>query len=875
MAAIAHPRPRRWGRESFPVSDDTLLPTRPPGPVAFGPFQLDAAEARLARDGEPLALTGRPLAVLALLAANPGRLLTKDAVLDAVWGHRHVTESVLKGAVNLLRLTLGDDAKAPLFVETVPRRGYRFIAEVRPVAPAAPAAAPAPAAPAASNLPHAAEPPVGRDAEQALLAQLLARHRLVTLTGLGGVGKTCLALAAAAAQGGPAWLLRLDELADPALVLPTLAQQLQLGREAAASPAALAAALAGDERLLVLDNAEHLIDAVAALCRALLDGAPGVRLLVTSQLPLRLAPEAVLPLAPLALPADLGDHAPAPEGYAAAQLLVRRIRQHQPQWQPAAAEHADLAAICRALDGVPLALELAAARVPLLGLAGVRARLDQRFALLTRGPRDAHQRHRTLAAALDWTFGLLSPAERRALQQVAVFAGHFSAEDAEGVLGDDALEVLEELRARSLVVAEAGPERLRLRLFDSVRRHALDSAAAEGHDTDLRLRMLRWMAQRLAPLPAADVFEPQEQWLPSLRADADSLRAALHFGLDAQAPAAAREPAIALAADCLPLWVRGGLQAEGWRWMQAARRAADAGAVDPALRDRLDVSCAEFCADSQQGDPREMLALLQQRPGPAADALTEFRAASAEMHLRVRVGFDTPQQAQALIARLQALVQPDWPPLAHAPPLRAQVTWLRASGQHEAYLEGTQRMLALYRRHGALARSRGPFFQMLQALGLLGRWDEARAGARELVAEIRAAGAARDQPFSLATAAAVFLRCGDAAAERDTVLLSLRILAGSGMLWWVADALPWAAWHDGRPADAERLQARADALADARQERRGPFFGSFRRDLLALLGREQPATAPPLDDAQALELALGPGSAAAVLPPTTPLRAAA
>ncbi|MEO6277578.1 winged helix-turn-helix domain-containing protein [Roseateles sp.] len=190
--------------------EPAALSPAPQGPVAFGPYVLDAAQARVTRAGQPLALAGRPLQVLALLAAHPGRLLKKDEVLDAVWGHRHVSESVLKGAVNMLRLALGDDAKAPLYIETVPRLGYRFAASVQPLAaqagntsgtglgvrPQADATSP-------GNLPGSGEALLGRATEQALLTSLLTHHRLATLTGLGGVGKTRLALATAA--GCCAW----------------------------------------------------------------------------------------------------------------------------------------------------------------------------------------------------------------------------------------------------------------------------------------------------------------------------------------------------------------------------------------------------------------------------------------------------------------------------------------------------------------------------------------------------------------------------------------------------------------------------------------------------------------------------------------------
>lgn len=495
--------------------------------MAFGPFVLEPDQARLTRDGRVLALAGRAFDLLCVLAAHPLKVLDKDSLLDAVWGDREVSDSSLKGAINTLRMVLGDDAAAPLYIETASRRGYRFLAEVRPwtgqceaqaasAAGVAGAAAPgrsggpqghlpdraalAPPASAAQaqeparkgNLPFELEPLVGRTAELAQLQQQLRTHRLVTITGLGGVGKTRLALAAAAQwaragstpaaapAAGPAWLLRLDELESPQQLLQDVARSMALDPAAAASAEAMAGALSGERLLLVLDNAEHLVAGVAELCRALLAQAPQVQLMVTSQVPLRLGSEALLPLAPLGLPTDLADDEPDPDSYDAARLLVARIRQHQADWMPGADDAAHLAALCRALDGVPLALELAAARVPLLGLAGVRARLDQRFALLTRGARNASVRHRTLAAALDWTFGLLSDREREALMQLSVFGGSFSIEDCERLLGDDALDVVEELRARSLLVVGHTEGGMLLRLFESVRSHALAAVASMG-----------------------------------------------------------------------------------------------------------------------------------------------------------------------------------------------------------------------------------------------------------------------------------------------------------------------------------------------------------------------------------------------------------
>lgn len=870
--------------------EPTPLSQAPKGPVAFGPYVLDAAQARITRAGQPIALAGRPLQVLGLLAAHPGRLLKKDELLDAVWGHRHVSESVLKGAVNILRLALGDDAKAPLYIETVPRLGYRFAAAVQPLTaqgvPSDEAADTAPSrafAAARGNLPSSGKALLGRVTEQGLLTKLLVEHRLATLTGLGGVGKTQLALATAAALAlelpDGRWVLRLEDLTDPALIVPSLAQLLHLGEQAACSAMSLAQALAGHRLLLLLDNAEHLVDAVAELVSAVLAAAPGARLLVTSQRPLRLDIEHVLPLAPLALPADSGDSAPLPDSYAAAQLLCTRIQQLLPQWVPQPGDSADIAAICRALDGVPLALELAAARVPMLGVAGVRQRLDHRFALLTRGPRDAAARHRTLAAALDWTFSLLSDAERQALQCLAVFAGSFSVEDAEGVLGtDDALELLEELRARSLVVTDTTPQELRLRLFDSVRRMALDGLSQAGCETDARLSHLRWLAQRFHGLRRTELFTPTLHWLARLRPDIDSLRAALRFGLAPGAPAEAMDAAAALVACSVHLWLRSGNRREGWAWLQQALglQSTQPPVLSPDTQLLLDDAYGVYTSNAQLGDPHQALQALrraQRGHARAQDAVASYVSLACEFSLlnRLGSGFD----GGAILARMGACLQPHWPPFAHRHHARLQAMVCRQQADWAGFLHGMERYAQVCRDADARFETWQAVFLMVQALSLLGRDDEACALGEATVGEVRAHGLLREQLYLVATVASLQLRVGGPQARRSA-LEALHLLIADDMVWWMADALPWAAWHASRMADARRLQAWADGLAEARSEKRGPFYSRMREALMqeiAASGHAEslPARASGLDQAQAIDLALGHGTAASVMACAAPL----
>ncbi len=826
-------------------------PTAPPGPVAFGPFVLDAAEARLSRDGAPLALNGRALSVLAALAARPGQLLVKDELLDAVWGHRHVSESVLKNAINTLRGALGDDAQAPRYVETVPRRGYRFIAECQPLAGPAPAAALALAA--AGNLPQAAEALVGREADAAQLAALLARHRLVTLTGLGGIGKTRLALQTAALAPPPdgVWLLRLDALdaADGgAALVPTLAQTLRLGPGAGASAEALGRALAPLSARLVLDNAEHLVEPVAALVTTLMAAAPQLQLLVTSQMPLRVAGEQLLLLAPLALPADLGDAAPDPHGYPAAQLFCERLHQRLPGWT------------------VPLALELAAARAPLLGVAGVRARLDQRFAMLTHGARDSAARHRTLGAALDWTYSLLGEAERHALQMLALFAGSFSAEDAEALLDEgSALDLVEALRERSLVVVEAAPGGPpRLRLFDSVRRHALTHLADSGAEPRARARHLARLLARFERADREEFDTPSERWLPPMRLEVDNLRAALHVGLERDPTL--REDALRLLGHSASFWYRSGLRPEGMRWFELARALP---AADD-TRVLLDHGFGLFVNFTQIGSPPEAIAALQRsRPAllAAGDRRRAYLSYYSERMLVLRVA---PQQDPApLIEGMRAQLQPGWGALERRYLGMVEALAARDDGGFERYGQRCAALIGPCRAAGGRVEAWSMENGLVQALALQGRLDEACATIARTVADVREMGLQREQVPILAIAACLHLWRGADPYALALAHEALRMLAADGMVWWMADALPWAAWHQGRPADAARLQGWADAKAQQRGDSRGPVFSRMRdgfqaaldahadRARLLAVQQQAAAEATPMADELAQRLAFG------------------
>src|SRR6516225_5102329 len=322
----------------------------------------------------------------------------------------------------------------------------------------------APRARVTENLPAELTSFVGRRGELAEVRRLLAGSRLVTLTGIGGVGKTRLALRAAAglrrAFRDGVWLVQFDQLRDPALVAQAVAGGLGLQDRAGYSPAAsLAEYLAGRQLLLVLDNCEHLVDAVAKLADMLLREAAGLRVLATSRESLNMTGETVLPVPPLAAP-EAGRRLSVAElaRFPAAGLFAERAAQVLPGFALTEANMTAVAGICRQLEGLPLAIELAAARLPVLSPEQINARLSDRLGLLTRGGRTRPARQQTLRASIEWSYQLCSQAERLVWARLSVFAAGFELDAAEGICADDrlatdqVLELVAALASKSILI---------------------------------------------------------------------------------------------------------------------------------------------------------------------------------------------------------------------------------------------------------------------------------------------------------------------------------------------------------------------------------------------------------------------------------------
>jgi predicted ATPase/Flp pilus assembly protein TadD len=401
------------------------------------------------------------------------------------------------------------------------------------------------------------------------------------------------------------WFVELAGTADPALVhrvvLSTIGIREQQGRLILDT---LVHHLATRATLLVLDNCEHLLDACAELADRLLRAYAGLTILATSREPLGITGEVVRRVPPLSIPeATLAPSAETVASFEAVQLFVDRAVAAEPRFSLTDANAAAVMAICRRLEGIPLALELAAARLQALTVEQIRDRLEDRFRLLTEGSRTALPRQQMLRATVDWSHDLLTEPERFLLRRLSVFAGGFSLDAAEQVCGDrqvapeDVLDLFTRLVGRSLALLEAGPASGRYRLLETIREYALEKLREGGEEPELRRRHLKYYIGFAEPAEPALRGPAQQAWLDRLHAELDNFRAAFGWSLRQQDP----EPALRLASALLEFWVVRADWSEGLEWVE---RALDLpGEVDPAMRMKALRAAAEL-ADVLSDYPR-------------------------------------------------------------------------------------------------------------------------------------------------------------------------------------------------------------------------------------------------------------------------------
>ena len=537
---------------------------------AFGSFRLVPAQRKLLDDGKPLRLGSRAMDILVTLVDSAGETISKDQLIARTWPDTVVDEGALRVHVAALRKALGDGRAGRRYIANNPGRGYTFVAPVTREH-ARPDAASADGAAGVNNLPAPITRIVGRDDVIVALAARLARRRFLTIVGPGGIGKTTVAVAVAGAVRGSykdgAWFVGLAPLSDPDLVPGALCALLGITLSGVNPLSGLATWLRDKHILIVLDSCEHVIVAVAALAEALLKAAPHADILATSQEPLRAEGEWLHRLAPLELPPQERTSPTAAEalGYPAIELFNERATATMDRFILEDADVPAVLEICRRLDGVPLALEIAAARVDMFGVGGLAARLDDGFGVLTSGRRTALPRQQTLRATIDWSYDLLPEPERRLLRHLAVFVGGFTLEAAAAVVEGAAIadvpliDSIANLVAKSLVVFEASSSPTRWRLLETIRAYALLKLAETGEIDSAQRRHTSYFRDALAlPASGAGSGLSNEELTRRVR-EIDNVRAALDWSFSPPGDIAI---GVDLTAAYAPVWLHLSLMQE-------------------------------------------------------------------------------------------------------------------------------------------------------------------------------------------------------------------------------------------------------------------------------------------------------------------------
>ena len=528
----------------------------------FGSFRLIPAQRLLLDDGKLLRLGSRALDILITLVEDAGETINKDRLIARAWPDMVVDEGALRVHVAALRKAFGDGRAGRRYIANNPGRGYTFVAPVtREHQHSAPVTLDG--GTAAHNLPVPLTRIVGRDDIIAALAAQLAQSRLLTIVGPGGIGKTTVAVAVVeavtSAYADGVWFVELAPLPDPELVPSAVSTVLGISQSGPNPVSGLAVWLRDKHALIVLDSCEHVIGAAAALAETVLKTAPGVHILATSREPLRAEGEWLHRLASLEVPLEpVKITAGEALCYSAVQLFDDRARAIVDGFVLDDSDIPAVLEICRRLDGVPLALELAAARVDAFGLRGLAVRLDDRFAVLTKGLRTTLPRHQTLRAAMDWSYDLLPDIEQVVFRRLAVFRGCFTMEAATAVAVDerikaaDVIESVANLAGKSLVTTDISGDITYHRLLDTTRSYALDKLTESGEAEHAARRHAEFFRDLYASAVPGSQLQPSIEDMAHYGREVDNVCAALDWSFS---PVGDPLIGVVLTAVYVPAWL--------------------------------------------------------------------------------------------------------------------------------------------------------------------------------------------------------------------------------------------------------------------------------------------------------------------------------